>query len=82
VLAIEVASPGNPLLDYNVKRALYAAEGVEQYWIFNVEQRSVSRFIGRSAQGEELTDRIEWRPEGADESFTLDLPSFFDEALN
>ena len=81
LLAVEVASPGNPLLDYHVKRELYSAEGVGQYWIFNIEQCSVSRFIGPDGQGEVLTDRLEWRPEGASESFGLDLPSFFDEAL-
>lgn len=81
ILAVEVASPGNPLLDYHVKREMYPAGGVGEYWIFNIEQRNVSRFIGPDDQGEVLANRLEWRPDGATESFVLDLPSFFDEAL-
>src|SRR5258708_4970493 len=51
LLAVEVASPGNPLLDYHVKRAVYAAEGVGEYWIFNLERPSGTRFAGADAHG-------------------------------
>ena len=81
LLAVEVASPGNPLLDYHVKRQVYPAGGVGEYWIFNIEQRSVTRFIGADDRGEVLTNRLEWHPEGAAEPFVVDLPSFFDDAL-
>jgi Uma2 family endonuclease len=81
LLAVEVASPGNPLLDYHVKRAVYAAERVGEYWIFNPEQRTVTRFVGRDDRGTVVSDQLEWRPAGAAEAFVLDLPAFFDQAL-
>lgn len=44
ILAIEIASPGNPVYDYQVKRELYLTSGVPEYWIVNVEARLVSRW--------------------------------------
>ena len=55
--------------------------GAGEYWIFNIEQRNVSRFVGADDPGAVLTERLEWRPAAAGESFVLDLPSFFDDAL-
>ncbi len=81
LLAIEVASPGNPLLDYQVKRDLYLREGVSEYWVINIEARNVSRWRGVDDPGEVSSQSIVWQPNGANEPFELDLPSFFDEAL-
>jgi Uma2 family endonuclease len=44
LLAIEVQSPSNPLLDYQVKRELYLSHGIPEYWIANAEGRVVSRW--------------------------------------
>jgi Uma2 family endonuclease len=77
LLAIEVASPGRPLLDYRVKRALYEREGVAEYWVVNLDERSVTRWRGRGDSGEVLTGRIEWRANATVEPFALDLPSYF-----
>ena len=79
VLAIEVTSPGRPWYDYEVKRRLYADEGVAEYRIVNLERRDVPRWLGRDERGEVLTDRIEWRAPGASEALALDLESLFDQ---
>ena len=42
LLAVEVASPGNPRLDYQVKRDLYLREGVGEYGS-SVPRRETSR---------------------------------------
>jgi Uma2 family endonuclease len=81
LLAVEVASPGRPLLDYQVKRNLYEREGVAEYWVINLEERNVARWRGRGDPGEVLTSGIEWRPNATVEPFALDLPSFFDTVL-
>ena len=81
LLAVEVASPGNPLLDYQVKRDLYLREGLAEYWVVNVEARNVSRWRGRDDPGDVVSRRLEWLPPGAGSPFVLDLASFFDEAL-
>jgi len=81
LLAVEVASPGNPLLDYQVKRDLYLREGVPEYWIVNVEARNVSRWRSRDDPGEVLSRTIEWCPNDTVAPFALDLPLFFESAM-
>ena len=81
LLAVEVASPSNPLLDYQVKRDVYLRAGLEEYWVVNTEARNVSRWRGRDDPGDLLSGRLEWLPPGAVSPFVLDLASFFDETL-
>ena len=81
LLAIEVASPGNALYDYQTKRALYLREGVEQYWVVNPEARNVSVWRGRDEPGEVLSNEVQWLPAGATQPLVIQLPEFFEEAL-
>ena len=80
LLAIEVASPGNATLDYQVKRRLYLAEGVGEYWIADPESRVVTRWRGRDDRGDALTDRLEWHPAGMAAPLAINLQTLFDEA--
>lgn len=79
LLAVEVASPGNPTLDYQVKRRLYLAEGVGEYWIADPMSRVLTRWRGRDDPGEALTDRVEWHPTGMQSPLVVDLKEVFDE---
>lgn len=81
LLAVEVASPSNPLLDYHVKRDLYLREGVGEYWVVHPEARNVSRWSGAADPGEVLSTTLRWHPQGMAEPFVLDLSTFFDEAF-
>lgn len=81
LLAIEVESPGNPLLDYQVKRELYLSHGVPEYWIANADARIVSRWRAVDDPGEVLSRRIEWHPHGMPAPLVLDLPHLFQDAL-
>jgi len=81
LLAVEVGSPSNPLLDYQVKRDLYVREGVADYWIIDPEARNVSRWRGRDDPGEVLSREVIWTPEGMPTPFVLDLAEFFEDAL-
>jgi Uma2 family endonuclease len=81
LLAIEVASPSNPILDYQVKRELYLRNGVPEYWIVNADARLVSRWRSIEGPGEEFNRAISWHPRGAAQPLTIDLAELFDDAL-
>lgn len=80
VLAVEVVSPGNPTLDYQVKRQLYLAEGVGEYWVADPAARVLTRWRGRDDPGETLTDRVAWEPAGMSTPLVINLAHMFDEA--
>ena len=42
---IEILSPGSATLDTITKRELYEKNGVREYWIVNVETRSVAQLV-------------------------------------
>jgi len=81
LLIIEVQSPSNSTLDYQVKRRLYLKEGVPEYWIANPEARVVSRWKGVDDPGEVLSERIDWRAPGAAAPMVVDIQALFEEAL-
>ena len=62
-IVIEILSPGasNARRDRHVKRSLYAARGVDEYWLVDPENRSVEIHRGNATgdlQGDELTSPI------------------------
>jgi len=81
LLAVEVSSPSNPRLDFQIKRELYLREGVAEYWVINPEARNVSRWRGKNDPGELLSETVTWQPDGASEPFVLSLEAFFEDAL-
>ncbi len=81
LLAIEVESPSNPNLDYQIKRALYLRNGIPEYWVVNPIARIVSRWRSEDEPGEVCSSRMTWHPEGMAEPLVIDLPALFDDAL-
>lgn len=81
LLAVEVVSPSSALHDYQRKRDLYLREGVGEYWVVNVDAENVSRWTTRDEPGEVLSQTLTWHPVGMTNAFTIDLPSFFRDAL-
>ncbi|MEO5814671.1 MAG: Uma2 family endonuclease [Gemmatimonadaceae bacterium] len=82
LLAVEVSSPTNPLLDYQVKRDIYLRERVGEYWIVNPDARNVSRWREHADRGDLLSDSIEWHPAGMPAPFVLSLQKFFTDAID
>ncbi len=82
LLAVEVASPSNALLDYQIKRDLYLREGVGEYWVISPDARSVSRWQGRDAPCEVLTKELVWSLRGVSVPFVMDLTEFFADAIS
>jgi Uma2 family endonuclease len=81
LLAVEVASPGNPRYDYQTKRVLYLRSGVPEYWIVSPDARTFARWTHVGDPGEILNERITWQPPGMATPFAMDLSEFFAEAL-
>jgi len=81
LLAVEIVSPSNPLLDYQVKRDLYLREGVGEYWVIDPDARNVSRWSGAADPGEVLSTTLRWQPQGMNEALLIDLPTFFEAAF-
>jgi Uma2 family endonuclease len=81
LLAVEVESPSNPRYDYQTKRVLYLGSRVPEYWIVSPEARTVARWTNADEPGEILSQRLEWQPTGMENPITVDLPTFFAEAL-
>jgi len=81
LLAIEVASPGNPRYDYQTKRVLYLTSGVPEYWIVSPDARTFVRWTRVEDPGEILNTRVAWQPSGMTNPFVMDLPDVFAEAL-
>lgn len=82
LLAIEVQSPSNPRLDYQIKRDLYLREGVPEYWVVNGDARNVSVWRGVADPGEVLSRRVTWQPAGTMTPFVLDLGELFAEVYD
>ncbi len=77
-LAVEVLSPSTARADRLVKRPRYQKEGIE-FWIVDLDARLVERWLPGDTRPEILTERLEWRPDGAREPLVLDLEALFRE---
>lgn len=81
LLAIEVESPSNPLLDYQIKRELNLKHGIPEYWIVNTDALVVSRWRSPNDPGEVYSRTIAWAPAGMPEPLVIDIPALFEDAL-
>ena len=77
LLAVEILSPGSRRHDRVTKRAFYARVEIPEYWIVDLEARTVERWRPDDEQPEHCTDRLTWQAAGAGEPLVLDLGAFF-----
>lgn len=77
LLAVEVISPGSGRADRVKKRNLYRDEGVPEYWIVDLDARVIERSTPDNGRPEILAERLTWHPEGAVESFDLNIVDYF-----
>jgi Uma2 family endonuclease len=82
LLAIEVVSPSSARADRVEKRELYRAEDVSEYWIVDLDSRTIERSVPSDRRVEVLDERIEWTCEGAAEPFVMDLTDYFVQILD
>jgi Uma2 family endonuclease len=81
ILAIEILSPTTARVDRGRKLALYQREGVQEYWIVDLDSRLVERWQPGDERPEILRETFEWRVEGAAEPLVIDLPALFADAF-
>jgi len=79
LLAVEVLSPGSARHDRVTKRRFYQRAGVPEYWIIDLDARTIERWCGADERAELVDDRLEWRPDGAGEPLVLDVERYFAE---
>ena len=77
LLAVEVLSPGSLRTDRVKKRDFYLDNGVEEYWIVDLDERVVERWRPAQETPELLRDRLEWAPRGRD-PLLIDVATFFE----
>ncbi len=77
LLAVEVVSPSTRRRDRGVKRELFHAEGVPEYWVLDASRRQIERWRPASTAAEVLTASLAWQPHPTHEPLIVDLVSFF-----
>jgi Uma2 family endonuclease len=82
LLAAEVLSSSTARADRVAKRVLYRDQGVTEYWLVDLEARTVERSTPADARVDVLAERIVWRVEGATSSMEIDLPDYFGRVLD
>lgn len=82
LLAAEVLSPSTARADRVAKRTLYRDVGVPEYWIVDLDARTIERSTPADARPEILVDKLEWLPEGATAPLAVDLDRYFASVLD
>ena len=77
LLAIEVLSPTTARADRVAKRTMFRDEGVAEYWIVDLDARTIERSTPADPRVEVLVDQIEWSPVGAESPLVVDLAEYF-----
>ncbi len=81
VLAIEVLSPSTARADRVRKRTLFREEGVPDYWIVDLDARTIERSTPDEPRPDVIADRLVWHPAGAATPLVLDVAAYFDAIL-
>lgn len=77
LVAVEVLSPGSARTDRVNKRALYRDEKVPQYWVIDLDARTIERTTPDESRPEVLAERLEWLPDGASTPLVINLGEYF-----
>lgn len=77
-LVVEILSPSSAHHDRMLKRAIYQAYGVPQYWIVDGEQRLVEVWTPDASVPVIVRDRLVWRHPLLGSDCAIDLRRLFD----
>jgi Uma2 family endonuclease len=77
-----VLSPSTARADRVAKRKLFRDEGVAEYWVIDLDARTVERSTPADTRVDVLIDRLEWFPVGAQSAFAMDLDDYFKRVLD
>ncbi|MGH7617733.1 MAG: Uma2 family endonuclease [Gemmatimonadaceae bacterium] len=82
LLAVEVLSPSTVRADRVHKRTLYREEDVREYWIVDLDARTIERSTPEDRRVDVIADELSWQPDGAEEAFVIGVPQFFAAVLD
>jgi Uma2 family endonuclease len=81
LLAVEVLSPSTTRTDRVEKRSLYRTEAVPEYWVVDMDSRTIERSTPADPRVEVLAERLEWLPTGATSALAIDVVEYFAKIL-
>ena len=82
LLAVEILSPSTARADRVNKRRVYRDEGVPEYWIVDLDARTIERSTPADERVEVLAESIDWLPDGAASPLRIDIGTYFSGALD
>jgi len=82
LLAVEVLSPSTARVDRVKKRRVYREEDVPEYWIIDVDARTIERSTLRDDRIDIYDSTLEWLPEGATEPLHVDIEKLLRDAFH
>jgi Uma2 family endonuclease len=77
LLVVEILSPGTARADRTTKRRRYQRAGIPEYWIVDLDARTIERWRPRDRRPEILSETITWCPSPDAKPLTLDLTTLF-----
>jgi len=81
-LVVEVLSRSTRTRDRTVKRALYQAQGIPEYWIIDTDARVVERWRPDSNAAERLAQSVSWQPAASAAPLEIDVVAYFAAVLD
>ncbi len=82
LLAVEVLSPSTARVDLGKKRALYQAEHISEYWVVDIDARTISVYTPKAPEPQVLTHQLVWAPIAERAPLLLDLSEYFGDVCN
>ena len=82
LLAVEILSPSSARADRIVKRRLYLAHDIAEYWIVDLDARFIERWRPGDERPAIVTERIEWSVSPDSPPLVIELQPFFAEVLD
>jgi len=81
LLAVEVLSPTTARADRVAKRTLFREEGVTEYWVVDLESRTIERSTPSESRVEVLVDEMTWAPDGVADPLVINVAEYFARVL-
>lgn len=79
ILLIEILSPSSARADRITKRRRFQRAGIPEYWVLDLDARTVERWRPADERPEIVDEQLIWHPNQATAPLTIDLPAVFRE---
>ncbi len=77
LLVVEILSPSTARADRTTKRRRYQRAGIPEYWIVDIDARTVERWRPSDDRPEVISEQLVWHPDGAGRPLTIELGELF-----